>query len=160
MKDAASISDLNISNHQHDFTHSTTLVFLLLPLQFLLPQLKTQVSCSVANPTFSSFSSLATHKSGAASSCTSGGWLASGHRVFQSLLSSIQHQVPSPSIRHLSCIVSFPQLEALAEDSGIESGGEEGGGQFSLCSQCTASIPKVVQYLSSTFVFSRMCKVW
>ena len=37
------------------------------------------------------------HHSGAPSSCTSGGCLASGNRVFQSLLSSIQHQVPSPS---------------------------------------------------------------
>ena len=45
------------------------------------------------------------------------------------------------------------QLEALAEDSGIESGGEEGGGQFSLCSQCTASIPKVVQCFLCSWSF-------
>ena len=44
--------------------------------------------------------------SGAPSSCTSGGCLASGHRVFQSLLSSIQHQVPSPSTSQCT----FPTL--------------------------------------------------
>ena len=117
MKAAASTTDLNIPNHQHAFTHSTTPVSHLLRLQFLLPQLKTQVSCSVANLTFSLVSSPIhcnpPHQplhSGAPSSCTSGGCLASGHRVFQSLLSSIQHQVPFPSISqavHFSYIVSF-----------------------------------------------------
>ena len=104
-----------MSNHQHAFTHSTTRVSLPLRLQFLLPQLKTQVACSPPVPLdlfirykphkLSSIPSCDNappppqpHDSGAPSSCTSGGCLASGHRVFQSLLSSIQHQVPSPSI--------------------------------------------------------------
>ena len=119
MKDDASCtsctSDLNISNHQHAFTHSTTRVSLLLRLPFLLPQLKTQVP---PPPTqFSKYSFLTVISMvfylGAPSSCTSGGCLASGNRVFQSLLSSIQHQVNSPSI-HQSVSALFPTLFPFA----------------------------------------------
>ena len=72
-------------------------------------------------------------------SCSSNACLASGQRVIEGLVGSLMHQIEL-------CTSMDSGIEVDEESPGKET---EHPCEFSLCSKCTSSIPKVCQYIGS-----------